>query len=300
RYTNEVLEPGERQTVETGFTVYEDTGGGTDEGEYQLRINGVEVGMVDVRDPHDVVETDIVTSQVAIDDRVVVNATFENVVNDARGISNIDIGLYDLEGDRLIGGVDNRYTNLEVEPGERETVETGFTIHGDTGGGFDEQGIVELRVQGVHAGYVELREPLDLLGTNLQTEQVAPDDPVEVELTLQNTVGEFHDLGELDVGLYDTNGTRVHGELVTDHETVTLEPGDRETVVVSVDAGVEQGTYEVRVEGERVGDVEVRAALKLVGHTLETSEVALDDRLVVNATFENAVSEPHGISNIDI
>ncbi|MCU4744321.1 right-handed parallel beta-helix repeat-containing protein [Natronoglomus mannanivorans] len=304
RYTNEILQPGERQTVETGLTISEETGSGADEGEYQLRINGVEVGMVDVRDPHDVVETDIVTSRVAIDDRLVVNATFENVVNDARGISNIDIELYDLEGNRLIGSIDNRYTNEILEPGERETVETGFPIDGDTGSGFDEQGIVELRVQDVHAGYVELRDPLDVLGTNLVTERVAPDDSVDVELTLQNAVGEAHDLGAVDVGLYDGDGSRVHGESVTDHETLTLEPGDRETVVVSIDAdedaGVEPGTYEVRAEGERVGDVDVREPLKLVGHTLETSEIALDDRLVVNATFENAVSEPHGISNIDL
>ncbi|GAB3031436.1 right-handed parallel beta-helix repeat-containing protein [Natronobiforma cellulositropha] len=218
--------------------------------------------MVDVRDPHDVVETDIATSRVAIDDRVVVNATFENVVNDARGISNVDIGLYDLEGDRLIGGVDNRYTNLEVEPGERETVETGFTIHGDTGGGFDEQGIVELRVQGVHAGYVELREPLDVIETDLETEVVALDGRLDVDATFQNEVGEAHNLSNLDVALYDDLGHRVIGGIDNRYTNEQLQPGERQTVETGITldpdtGGVDPGTYQLRVEGAHAGIVDV-------------------------------------------
>uniref|UniRef100_UPI0021D56D47 hypothetical protein n=1 Tax=Natronobiforma cellulositropha TaxID=1679076 RepID=UPI0021D56D47 len=138
---------------------------------------------------------------------------------------------------------------------------------------------------------------LEFVEADVPDGQVTPGENVTIEVTMRNAGLGPQPLGGA-VELLEADGEAVANATAT--TDVILRPGDTHEYEVSLGESLDVGTYIVAVDGRQVDSVEFREPLKLVGHTLETSEVALDDRLVVNATFENAVSEPHGISNIDI
>ena len=262
------------QTVET-VTVTLDAGESTtvqfsrtfdDAGEYEIAVDDTHAGTLEVLASADVEVTDASLDTEAIEEGESIAATVE--------LTNA-------------GDVDGEIT-VTVDFGDGTTVDRtvpvagGATVTETVEHTYDVAGEYEVTAEGVTAGTVTVSEPspaeLSVVDATLDPETMLEGETTTVEATVEN-VGD--ETGELVVELQ-------LDDAVYDSTTVTLAPGEAETIVLEATVA-DAGEYDVSVDEVHVGTLTVRAPadLEVVDASLADDEITVGESVEVTGEVEN-------------
>ena len=301
----ETVELGTNETTEITFTHAFD-----EEGEYELAVDGVEAGTVNVVDPDpDVEVTDASLSDEQIDtgENLTVEATVENVGNET------DERTIVLEID---GSVEDEAV---VELGANETEQIVFTHTFGTDGEYD------VSVSGAEAGTVSVNATTGSLVLTVEDELTG--DGVDAAFTIWDGDEAVYDgeadsgslVPSIDVGTYDIVITASEYETKT-VESVEIEAAQQSSVSVELtpeteisvsdasldETDAEEGeevtiTADVENDGEVAG--EYIAELEIDGSVEETETVELDpdegESIAFTYRFDDAGEFAVSVSGVD-
>ncbi|WP_367175513.1 CARDB domain-containing protein, partial [Haloarcula rubripromontorii] len=230
---------GGQQTTESVPITLEDTG------EYDIAVDGVSAGTVTVVDPPNitVTETTVNRTSVTRGEHIEVTHTLKNTGGKA-GELTITPALQDTDT-----GESQIVNELDVAVGGGETETTSWTLNT---GSLDDlpAGEYELRAGGDSNPTLTIEEPtrFTVEYSRLRDESTVTDEPVELTVRMANP--RDGDGSATEAVVLQADGS----EIAT--RTVEIENGETETLVFSPNFD-SAGTYDLTINGESVGTVEV-------------------------------------------